>query len=507
MSLHRNVLANYASQIYVTLIGIVVLPVYLKYMGAEAYGLVGFFAMLQAWFQILDLGLSPAMARQAARFRGGALSAYGLYRLLRLLEKVFVAVALLGAMVLVGCSGLIASYWLQVSELNFSEVRWAVALMACTVSLRWVSGLYRGVIWGFEHLQWLGAWNATVATLRFVGVLPVVMLLSARPVAFFSYQLLIALLEVAVLVAKAYRTLPNAVGVQAESAEPHDSLRGMMGFSLSIAFTSTVWILVTQTDKLVLSKFLSLADYGYFSLAVMLASGVTMLSGPISTAIVPRLTWIHTEGDDARFIQIYRSATQAIVVIALSAALTLGAFPTQILWVWTGNADFARETAPVLSLYGFGNGVMVVAAFQHSLQFAKGNLTLHVIGNAVFVAILLPSLVLACWKYGMVGAGWVWLLSNCIMLIFWVPLIHKRFVPGLHWGWLRRDVALPLLSAAAAALLLKFFIEWPSSRWGVSLLLPAVALLILTAAACGSSFARNQVSQQWSRLSLRLIKN
>ncbi|MGH9879537.1 MAG: oligosaccharide flippase family protein, partial [Nitrososphaerales archaeon] len=68
MSLKRNIIANYASQIYVTLIGIVMVPLYVRYMGAEAYGLVGFFAMLQAWFQLLDMGLTPTMARETARF-------------------------------------------------------------------------------------------------------------------------------------------------------------------------------------------------------------------------------------------------------------------------------------------------------------------------------------------------------------------------------------------------------------------------------------------------------
>ena len=50
MSLKSNIAANYASQLYTTLIGIVLVPLYLRYMGSEAYGLVGFFAMLQAWF-------------------------------------------------------------------------------------------------------------------------------------------------------------------------------------------------------------------------------------------------------------------------------------------------------------------------------------------------------------------------------------------------------------------------------------------------------------------------
>jgi O-antigen/teichoic acid export membrane protein len=67
MPLKKNILANYASQIYVTLIGIFMVPLYIKYMGAEAYGLVGFFAMLQAWFNLLDMGLTPTTARETAR--------------------------------------------------------------------------------------------------------------------------------------------------------------------------------------------------------------------------------------------------------------------------------------------------------------------------------------------------------------------------------------------------------------------------------------------------------
>ncbi len=50
VSLRLNILASYASQIYLIVISIAILPIYMKYMGAEAYGLVGFFAMLQGLF-------------------------------------------------------------------------------------------------------------------------------------------------------------------------------------------------------------------------------------------------------------------------------------------------------------------------------------------------------------------------------------------------------------------------------------------------------------------------
>ena len=67
-------------------------------------------------------------------------------------------------------------------------------------------------------------------------------------------------------------------------------LKPVLRFSLMIAFTSSVWIFATQTDKLVLSRILPLADYGYFTLAVLVASGIQVLSGPVGNAIMPRLT-------------------------------------------------------------------------------------------------------------------------------------------------------------------------------------------------------------------------
>ena len=92
MSIKRNIVANYAGQLYATLIGVLLVPLYVETMGVEAYGLVGFFSMLQGWFMLLDMGLTPTIGRETARFNGGAIDALGLRRLLRAFEGIFVAV-------------------------------------------------------------------------------------------------------------------------------------------------------------------------------------------------------------------------------------------------------------------------------------------------------------------------------------------------------------------------------------------------------------------------------
>ncbi len=463
MSLKRNILANYLSQLYVTAVGIVIVPLYIRYMGAEAYGLVGFFAMLQTWFNLLDMGLTPTMARESARYQGGAISLLDYRRLARALEGIFVAIALLGGVLLFFLAQPIAGQWLNVSQLPQSDIVQALELMAIIIALRWMCGLYRGVITGAERLVWLSGFSSLIATCRFVLVLPVLMFVSASPQAFFGFQLGVAILEFAGLAWMAYSLLP-AIPAGQRIHWQWAPLRPVLKFSLSIAFTSSVWVLVTQTDKLVLSKILPLADYGYFIVAVLVASGIMIVSGPISNALMPRMTRLQAEGQHDALIAVYRQATQLVTITAIPAALMLIFFAPQLLWAWTGDVILVQRAAPVLSLYAIGYAFLSVGAFPYYLQYAKGNLRLHLIGNVLFLLLLIPSIIWAASHYGMTGAGWAWLVSNVMYFSLWTPLVHRKFSPGVHAGWLLTDILRPVVLPMAAAALAAHYMNWSHGR-------------------------------------------
>ena len=67
MTLGRNLLAGLANSIWSALLGLAVVPFYLKYLGIEAYGLIGFFVTTQALLQLLDMGMAPTINREVAR--------------------------------------------------------------------------------------------------------------------------------------------------------------------------------------------------------------------------------------------------------------------------------------------------------------------------------------------------------------------------------------------------------------------------------------------------------
>jgi O-antigen/teichoic acid export membrane protein len=496
MSLKRNILANYVSQIYVALIGIVMVPMYVGYMGAEAYGLIGFFAMLQAWFQLLDLGLTPTMVRETARFNGGATDALSLRRLLRAMEGVFLLVAVLGGAAMMAGANAIATSWLKVEQLPLHEVQHAIMLIALIVASRWISGLYRGAIAGFERMVWLSGCNIAIATARFVLVIPFFIYIGTKPTQFFSYQLFVAIIEIVVLVTQTYRLLPK-VDHAKYTPWQWKPLKGVLKFSLSIAFTSSVWVMVTQTDKLVLSKLLPLSEYAYFTLAVFVAGGVMLISGPISSALLPRMSKMSAEGDDTNLVRLYRNATQLVGVIAIPAALVLTFFAEQVLWAWTGNSELALKAAPVLSLYAVGNGILAFGAFPYYLQFAKGDLKLHLIGNGLFVAILIPALIWATMQNGATGAGKAWLMANIVYFFTWVPKVHSRFYKGLHQNWLTADVIPILLSSFITGLIIYTISNLSKSRIQVALEIVAISLIMITSAIAGSSVMREKIRNLW----------
>lgn len=494
MAMRKNIIANYASQLYSAGIGILILPLYIKYMGAESYGLVGFFTMLQAWFALLDLGLTPTIARETARYHGGSMSALRYRQLFRALSTIFASIAVIGGTALWILAEPIAYKWLHVETLSMNVVVVAVQIMAVSVALRWLGGLYRGVITGSERLVWLSGFNAIIATLRFPAVLITMWQYSFTPTVFFWHQLAVAIVEVLGLYLMSNKLKPDVTKSDIIGWSIHP-VKPVLKFALTIAFTSSVWVLVTQTDKLILSGILPLAEYGFFTLAVLVANGIMILSAPVSTVIMPRMARLHAEGKHDEMIQIYRNATQLVSVVAGSASLTIAFFAEPLLYAWTGDKEIASNAAPILTLYALGNGVLAVSAFPYYLQYALGNLRYHLIGNLVIVITLIPTIIWAASEHGGVGAGWAWLGINSLYLILWVGYVHHKLQPGVHVGWLSKDILGIYVPVILLLFLSSAYISY-QTRQEALLMLVELSFVAIFVAMVSSPVARKVLNQK-----------
>jgi O-antigen/teichoic acid export membrane protein len=457
LSLRINVFANYASQLYATLIGIVIIPFYLRNMGAEAYGLIAFFAMLQSWFILLDLGLTLTISRESSRYFGGVLSPLEYRRLYRILSLIFVVVALSGGGALVLMAPIIAERWLHLHELPVNEIILALQIMGLSIAMRWMGGLYRGILTGAERFVWLSVFNILIATLRFVAVFVSMALWGYTPKVFFFHQMAVAALELIMLLLMARQLIPRKVLGDPPTGWSFVPVALLLRFSLTIAFTSAVWILLTQIDKLILSGVLPLAEYGFFMLAVQVAGGITAATGPIPAALLPRLARLHAEGKRTEIMGHYHRFAQIVSVIAVSLMISIACSAELLLFSWTGDPQLTQVTAPILRLYAIGNGLLAISAFPFYLQYARGNLRYHLIGNIGLLLILIPAIAFAALRAGGVGVGWVWVGINLMNLFCWVAFVHGRLEPGLHVEWIKRNVLAIMIPTAIVGIVVRLF--------------------------------------------------
>jgi O-antigen/teichoic acid export membrane protein len=306
---------------------------------------------------------------------------------------------------------------------------------------------------------------------------------------FFSYALIIAVLELVVSVVKTYVLLPRL-----EQPLPLrfdvKPLFPILRFSVSISFLSVVWVLVTQVDKLILSKLLNLSEYGLFTLAAAAASGLMVLANPISNAVQPRFARLHAEGNETELIALYRKATQFVSIMVFPVAMVLVFFAKPVIWIWTNDPGVADKIAAVFALYVLGNALLAIAAFAYYLQFAKGDMRLNLYGNVLFLVVQVPSTALATVKYGMIGAGCAWLIARAMFLLLWVPIVHRRFAKGIHLKWLVHDVGYPLLSSMAAALALSLVIPSIPNRTSMAALIGLSGILVVSCAVLSSGESR-----------------
>lgn len=454
MSLKRNVIANYLGQGWSGLIGLAFVPLYIKYLGIEAYGLIGIFALLQAWLTLLDMGMTPTLNREMARYTAGAHTPQSIRDLLRSLEIICFGIAALIGVLVWAASGWLAADWLRAEKLPLDVVAQAIAIMGGVAALRFVEGIYRGAILGLQRQVFLNAMNASLSTVRAAGAIAVLAWVSPTIEAYFVWQGMVSIVSIVVLAFAAHKSLPPTLQPARFSRQALMDIRHFAGGMMATTFLT---LLLTQVDKILLSRLISLEAFGFYSLAGVVAGSLSILSGPIAQAYYPRMTELATRKDEGALIIVYHSSAQMISVLVGSAAMMLMLFGERLLIVWTHNPGLAHEVAPVMAVLALGTLLNSLMIMPYMLQLAHGWSGFAAKINMMAVTLLVPAILWVAPHYGAMGVAWVWVTLNGGYVLIAVHFMHRRLIPYEKWHWYVMDVARPLAVIAIVASICRYW--------------------------------------------------
>ena len=434
----RNIFANLFGIALVTALTVAIIPAQIRILGIEAFGVVGFIATLQLAFTALDLGLSSTLTRELAADHSEGKKDSVL--LVRTALSLYYGIAIVVGLLLAILAGPIAHNWFNASALSVELLEHSLQIIALFLAVRWPVALYTGILSGFQRMDTLNIVKSVAAIVRLAGGL--IVLIAWRTLDSYLWWIaLSAVIEVALFALACrgiYALMPWMPGIS------NKAVQRVWRFSLSMNLLGILALIIVQMDRLIVSKQLSLVELGQYNLAYTAATGLALVTGAISSAVLPAFAALREDSAPQMVVEQYIKADRMMLSVMGFAAFTLMAYGDVILNLWIGK-ESAGAVSPLIYL-AFGFWCNAISAIAYNFAVAKGRPERFIRVNILVIlpyAILIYVLVN---RFGIDGAAMGWVVLNVVYIITLVRPVHRHMVGISTTTWLTKAV-LPVLAA------------------------------------------------------------
>ncbi|MBK9533324.1 MAG: oligosaccharide flippase family protein [Chitinophagaceae bacterium] len=186
--------------------------------------------------------------------------------LVKNLGTVYWLIALAAGLVAMVLSPLMAKYWVQPKDLSVKTITYAFLLLSLSLVFQFPTGFYTGGLLGLQRQVVLNLIRVVFATLRAVGAVLVLMFVSKSILSFFTWTLFISVLQALTFKFSLWFFLPKT---PAKVIFDKQELKNIWRFAAGMTAIGLTGILLTQSDKIILSKILSLEQFGYYVFALL----------------------------------------------------------------------------------------------------------------------------------------------------------------------------------------------------------------------------------------------
>ena len=443
--LSAAVLANFVGSAWSIVIAVAFVPFYLRHLGAEGYGIVGFSTTLLSIVAFLDGGLTLTVNREIARLSDSPSNTASIQETLSAGSILFAIIAALVTIFVWFGAPWIATRWLNASHLGAGEIVIALRLIGFVLGEQMLLALTQGALFGLHRQTTVNLVLIGASTVRAVGAALILKYVSATPSAFFAWYAFSLLAQICVL----YALLVVFIGATMPFAAPRASaIKTLLLQTRGFGAIALLSLALSQIDKIVVSRLLPLQDFGYYMVAMSVGLAPLMIVGPFTSAIFPRLARLSASKTHGAF-DLFYLGTQVITAVIMPVGFTFSLFAREIVFAWTGNATVTAHVAPILSILVVAYSINASLQMPYYFEMAHARTRMNTIISAVALVLVIPTMIVLSTRFGAEGAASCWLLLNIAILLVGAPLVLRKALGSELW----RYYAFRLLPAYGVAAL------------------------------------------------------
>ena len=447
----RNTAWNYVATFVSLGLGLLFIPVFVRYLGDAQYGLWVLVNAIAGYAGLLDLGLATAVVKSVAEYRvhGARDQMNEFLSTLCALYLGLCVIALAGtAVVIIGFGRLFT-----VSPEQLAVARTLLAIVGSGVALSFPVSLSGGILAGYQRydvLNWLAIGNLVLG----MGSILIVLWAGYGIVAVAVAHVGAMAVTHAIRIYAAFRIHPGLSIHLGRFRFAH--VRRIRSYSLFLSLQAGLAQLVLKTDEIVIGMFLPVAAITPYAVGMKLNNAVRTLGQQLVSTLFPVAAQLHGERDNARLSRLVIDGTRMTLGIGLPTALSVLVLADPLLRVWMGPG---YETAAVVTglLLVHTMGAMVIWVPVTVAQ-AIGTVKIFTLATSVEAALNLCLSVVLVRSIGVVGVALGTALPGvAAMLLIQAPRACRAL--GISWGHFVRVALLPPFALAVPVFVGLYFVN------------------------------------------------
>lgn len=417
----KNTLINLFGQVLPLLVGIITIPMLIKGLGIERFGILTLAWIVIGYFGLFDLGLGRALTQIIAH-RLGKEEAMELSGLVWTALSIMAIMGVIGAVIAASLSPLLIEKVFKMPDQLRPESLHAFYFLSASIPIIILSSGFAGILSAYQRFDLINAVRIPLGLATFI--IPILVLSFSTSIAYIT--LFLALSRLASCAAQYWLCLRIMPSLRTGKRFIPETVKPLFSFGGWMTVSNIIGPLMVYLDRFIIGAVISVTAVAYYATPYEMVTKLWIVPGALVATLFPAFAATNNN-DVSRTIQLLSKSIAATFILIFPIVLAIVTFSHEGLTIWLGK-DFANNSAPVLRWLAVGVFINCFASVVFALIQGRGRPDLTAKFHLLELIFYLPLLWWALKHYGIVGAAFIWTLRVTVdgMLLLWAS---QRLIP------------------------------------------------------------------------------
>src|ERR1700683_810357 len=424
----RNIVHNLWGQAGPLISNLYAVHVIFRSLGPDPLGVILFAATLNGILATaLELGISTTTIREIAA-NSKHDSPY-VHALIRTFTSFYWTLYLVIAVAIWWWAPILVLHWIHLETMSPELAIRVLRVLGVSALLALPRALYSSLFRGLQRMELNNGLDTVATVLQQIGAV-VLIYAGVRLYGIALWFALTYVLWTAAYMAIAAMLFPPSALIPGFSSKV---VRQNARFSLHMGGVSILSAVHMQSDKVIVSKFLSVAQLGYYAVISRVVARTAAVTAAVAQAAFPSLSALLREDRPAAVRQ-YKRLHDFICIgtIPIFAGIVFATVPVLTLLF---NSQVALSLLLPMTFLAIGQYMNGALNMPYIFSLAAGAPEIAYRQNLVALLVSTPAAIWLVYQYGLVGGGLSWVVYHLVAYAYGLPRICRECIGISPLGW------------------------------------------------------------------------